>query len=253
MFHSKSVVGALALSLVASASHATAVKIDESDFLPAAGIITFDEFAVLTENPTYAPGDYGGGVGAPTVTFDGWFEGQSLSLSPGTDCPGAAATACVIGSPTGPLALDASSPNTLIVTDDASPTSPVLSGTPEFNGAIAILFSTDQFAVGFDGGFFNSVGSTGITAFDRDGNLIGTVVNEAGGIEFLGLASDTNEIAGVFLDLVGAEEAGFGIDNLRFGTQDQIVDPEVIPLPASHLALIAGLFGLYSLRRRKSA
>lgn len=251
----KSLLGAATLFAVGNAAHADVIKIDESYFLPAAGQITFSEFSVGTVNPSYTASDYGGVVGvAPDVTFDGFFMGQFLSASPGTDCPGASTTACVVGTPTGPLSLDAVSPDTFITSDGANPSSPVLSGSPTFNGPIAVLFSEDQFAVGFDGGFFDAVGSTGITAFDRAGNVLGTVVNEVTGIEFLGLASDTDAIAGVFLDLVGSEPAGFAIDNLRFGTQDQvIIDPEVVPLPAAHLALLAGLFGLFSLRRRKTA
>ncbi|PKP66895.1 MAG: PEP-CTERM sorting domain-containing protein, partial [Alphaproteobacteria bacterium HGW-Alphaproteobacteria-5] len=133
----------MAASLASSAS-AAVVRVSESDFLAGAGLITFSEFAVGTVNPTYAPADYGGGAGSPTVTFDGWFVGQSLSATPGVDCPGAAATGCVVGSPTGPLALDAAAPDTFISPDGANPTSPVLSGTPLFNGPIAVLFSEDQ-------------------------------------------------------------------------------------------------------------
>src|SRR5690606_15342513 len=132
---------------------------------------------------------------------------------PGVDCPGAAASACVVGSPTGSLALDPSSPNTFITGDGANPTSPVLSGSPLFSGPIAVLFDIDLAGVGFSGGFFDAVGSTGITAFARDGSLLGTVSNFGLGIDFLGLVTDdgTAQIAGVFLDLVGAEPAGFAI------------------------------------------
>ena len=130
----------------------------------------------------------------------------------------------VVGSPIGPLSLDAASPDTFITGDGANPTSPVLSGTPTFNGGIAVLFSTDQFGVGFDGGFFDAIGSTAITAFARDGSLIGSVANTITGIEFLGLVTDDNtaSIAGVFLDLIGNEPAGFAIDNIRFGGVDDI-------------------------------
>ena len=208
-------------------------------------------------NPTYTPADYGGGAGSPTVYTGGYFTGQSLSATPGVDCPGAAATGCVVGTPTGPLSLDASAPNAFITTDGSFPTSPTLSGTPRFNGPIALLFSEDQLGVGFEGGFFNAVASTGITAFARDGSLLGTVANLTTGIEFLGLVSDTANIAGVFLELVGAEPAGYNIDNVRFGKAGQVVvpptGPSPIPLPAGLPLLLGALAGLGMVARRRAA
>lgn len=254
----RSFLAALAVTgvTIASQGEAGVIRINETDFLAGAGIITFSEFAINTTNPTYTPADYGGGAGSPTVTFDGFFDGQSLSATPGVDCPGAAATACVVGSPTGPLSLDPASPDTFITTDGANPTSPVLTGGPgRFNGPIAVLFSEDQAGVGFDGGFFDATGSTGITAFARDGSLLGTVVNIGTGIEFLGLVTDdgSESIAGVFLDLVGSEPAGFAIDNLRFGLRGQIRPPDgMVPLPATLPLLLGALAaaGLVGRRRR---
>ena len=249
----RTAIAGLAITASSLSANAAIIQVAEGDFLAGAGLITFSEFAVGTVNPTYAPADYGGGAGGPTVTFDGWFQGQSLSASPAVDCPGAAASACIVGSPTGPLALDPSSPNTFITVDGSNPSSPVLSGTPTFNGGIAILFSTDQFGVGFDGGFFNAVSSTAITAFGRDGSLLGSVDNSVTGIEFLGLVSDDVGIAGVFLDLVGAEPAGFAIDNIRFGVRGDIDvgDGNDVSEPASLVLLGLGLAGLRFSRRKK--
>jgi hypothetical protein len=247
------------LSLSALSASAGVVRVAEAAFQPSAGLITFSEFAVNTVNPTYNPGDYGGGGGAPVVTTGGWFAGQSLSATPGVDCPGASPSACIVGAPTGPLSLDALAPNTFITTDGSNPTSPVLSGTPRFNGGIALLFSVDQVGVGFVGGFFDAVGSTGITAFARDGTVLGTVINTITGIEFLGLVTDDAmpQIAGVFLDLVGSEPAGFAVDNIRFGlARDIIIDPDPSPIPVpAALPLLAGALGLMGLfgRRRKAA
>lgn len=227
-----------------STANAGIIRISEAAFTADAGQITFSEFSVGTTNPTYTPGDYGGSVGAPIVTFDGWFAGQGLSVTPGVDCPGAAATACVVGSPTGPLTLDSASPDTFISTDPANPDAPVLSGTPTFNGPIAVLFSKDLAGVGFDGGYFDAVGSTGITAFARDGSLLGTVTNVGLGIEFLGLVTDDGsaQIAGVFLDLVGSEPFGFEIDDLRFGQAGEIIVPPTdVPGPGSFGLALLGL------------
>jgi len=249
-------LAALATALLGGAASATGVvRVTQGDFNAGAGLITFSEFPVNTPNPVYTPADYGGGAGEPTVTFDGWFNGQSLSANPGVDCPGAAATACVVGNPTNPLSLDPASIDTFITTDGAFPSSPTLTGAPRFNGPIAILFDTDVAGVGFDAGYFDAIGSTGITAFARDGTLLGTVVNEGLGIEFLGLVTPdgTAQIAGVFLDLVGAEPAGFNIDNLRFGLAGQVTVPGV-PEPANWAMMIAG-FGLIggTLRARRSS
>ncbi|MFT6896828.1 MAG: hypothetical protein ACJA13_001232 [Paraglaciecola sp.] len=239
--------------LTTSFANAGIIQVGETDFKSGAGLITFSEFAVGTVNPFYTPGDYGGGLTDPDVSFDGFFTGQSLSATPGIDCPGASATACVVGDPTGPLSLDPSSLDTFITTDSANPTSPVLSGSPRFNGGIAILFSIDQFGVGFDGGFFDAVGSTAITAFARDGSLIGSVSNSVTGIEFLGLVTDdkTAAIAGVFLDLVGAEPAGFAVDNIRFGVVGDIDVPgQPVPEPYALAVLAVGIFGLRIFRKK---
>ena len=247
------IFGAGFLLALSTGAQAAVVRLDESQFMASAGLITFSEVALGTQNPTFAPADYGGGPGSPTVTTGGFFLGQSLSAAPAIDCPGAAASACVVGNPTGPLSLDPAAPVAFTADDVSTPTSPTLSGSPLFNGPVALHFSEDQTGVGFTAGFFNAVGSTGITAFARDGSLLGTVVNELTGIEFLGLATEDNlpGIAGVFLDLVGAEPAGFVIDNLRFG---QAADIAPIPLPAGLPLLAAALAVLgFTAHRKRSA
>jgi hypothetical protein len=240
--------------LFAGSASAGVVRVNEAAFVAGSGLITFSEFALGTVNPVYAPATYGGGAGSPTVTFDGYFQGQSAGASNPGACPaGAAISGCVLGTPTGPLALNPAAPNTFIASDGSNPTSPVLSGTPQFNGSIAVLFSTPQFGVGLQGGYFDAIGGTAITAFDSLGNILGSVTNTGLGIEFLGLVSDNGlaQISGLLFSLVGAEPAGFAIDNVRFGLQGQVVTP--VPEPASAALFGAGLLGLFFARRRKAA
>ena len=243
---------AVALAISSLAASAGIVKIGVDAFKPDAGLITFSELPVGTVNPVYTPADYGGNPAtAPVVSFRGYFTGQSL----GNTC-GGLASGCVVGSPTGPLSLAANSPNTSIVNDGANPTSPVLSGSPTFNGPIGILFDRDLAGVGLDGGYFNAIGGTAITAFARDGTLLGSVSNEQLGIEFLGLVTDdgSEQIAGLLFSLVGAEPAGFAIDNLRFGLAGQVTPPDNnVPEPASLALSAIALAGLAATRRRKAS
>ncbi len=245
---------AAAGAIMGGAAEAAVVRVDEAAFVAGSGLITFSEFALGTVNPVYNPVDYGGGAGSPVVTFDGFFQGQLAGATNPSACPpGAAVTGCVLGDPSNPLTLASSSPNTFITNDGANPTSPVLSGSPQFNGSIAIFFDVDVAGVGLDGGFFNAIGGTAITAYARDGSLLGSVLNEELGIEFLGLVTDdgTAQIAGLLFSLVGPEPAGYAIDNVRFGIEGQVVVPGV-PEPASLALFGAGLLGAGFLRRRPS-
>jgi hypothetical protein len=218
----------MGLVFAATAAEAAVIRIPAAAFTPAAGLITFSEFANGTVNPVYTPAVYGGGAGAPTVTFEGGF-------LPGSD----------------PLALNPAAGNTFITGDGANPTSPVLSGTPLFNGPIAVLFSVDVAGVGLDAGFFDAIGGTAIEAFDRHGNSLGSVLNVGLGIEFLGLVTDdgTEQIAGLLFHIVGNEPAGYAIDNLRFGLAGQVTPPNAVPEPGTLLLLGSGC--AYLARRRR--
>lgn len=247
----------LALLAIGFASAGTALaasvtRVDQSAFTAQAGQITFSEFANGTVNPTYTAADYGGGASAPTVTFGGWFMGQHGGSA--AECPsGAVTSGCVLGSPTGGLlSLAADAPNTFITRDSANPTSPVLSGSPIFNGPVTVMFSTDQVGVGLEGGYFDAAHSTSIRAYARDGSLIGSVDNVGLGIEFLGLvtADGSAKIAGLQFSLVGPEPAGFAIDNLTFAQAGQVVVPGV-PEPSTYAMLAVGLCLLGARMRRR--
>ena len=119
------------------------------NFTAGAGKITFSEMALGTQNPVYAPANYGADPSkAPTVSFGGWFAGQDLATNPAVICPGGAASGCVSGTPTSPLTLDTAAQQTRLILDGANPTSPVLTGSPNFNGPIAVLFSQPFVGVG---------------------------------------------------------------------------------------------------------
>lgn len=220
----------IAFLCLAPEADAQVVRLEERAFKAGSGLITFSSPRRGAKNPTYNPKSYGGGPGAPVVTTGGWFVGQQLSRSPRRDCPGAARSACVVGTPSGGLRLDGNSPKSFIANDGSFPSSPTLSGSPRFNGPIALHFDKDQVGVGFEGGYFNARRSTGIAAYARDGTRLGVVVNRKKGIEFLGLVTADGQprIAGVSLVLVGKEPAGFNIDNVRFAQADDLELPSEV-------------------------
>ena len=128
-----------------------------------------------------------------------------------------------MGLPSAPLVLNPASPPTFTADDRSNPESPALSGSSLFSGPVSILFDKDVAAVGLIGGSFNNLGSTAISAFDRQGRLIGGVVNISRGMEFLALATDDGapRIAGVQFSLVGREAAGYAVDTIRFALPGQ--------------------------------
>lgn len=209
-------------------------RIDRSAFKSEAGKITFSEFTRGHKNPVYKPHDYGAPAGGVTVRFGGHFRGQRLSTA--GQCPaGANRNGCISGTPKAPLQLKQKSPDTYIEDDSSNPTSPALSGTPRFNGAVSIWFNKDIAGVGLIGGFFDAQRSTAIQVYDRNGNLIGGVVNLDLGMEYLALVTEdgSNRIAGLQFSLVGAEPHGYAIDELSFALDTQVQRSSVPGLAAA--------------------
>ena len=151
------------------------------------------------------------------------------------DCPrGAALTGCVSGTPSAPLSIDPASRPAFIAFDSAPEVNAAsLSGTPAFNGSIAVLFDRDMAAVGLRGGFFNARGTTGISIYDRAGHELGEAANQTVGQEFIGIATADLQprIAGLEFHLVGPEPQGFGINSIRFAKTTEVDLPDAIRPP----------------------
>ena len=229
------------LAAYPAVSNAALIRIGPGSFTPQASVITFSEQPLGTPNPVYSVNT--ATLGVVQVSFAGYFMGQTPT--------GGNPDSLSDTSPSGPLTLDAAS-LAFIVGDGSNPTSPVLSGTPTFNGPISVLFSTPVAAVGLDGGFFNGIAGTSIEAYDTLGNSLGIVSNNSTGIEFFGLAdsSGASVIQGISFYITGNEPAGFAIDNLTFGARDQV---SIIPEPGSLVGLgcvLATGLGFRSRRQR---
>lgn len=222
-------------------TQAALVDLGPGSFTPLATEIDFTGDLGLV-NPVY---NFTGvpDLGDMTVSFGGHFVGQTATGSfPVT----------LSGAPTGPLTLDANAPDTKVVNDGApGATSPVLSGSPTFNGPISVLFSKPVAGVGLKGGYFDAIGATTIEAFDINGVSLGSITNTMLGFEFYGLADSTGAevISGISFYITGSEPAGFQIDNLTFGAKGVIVNG--VPEPSTLLFLGTGLIAFLGVSRKK--
>lgn len=175
---------------------------------PGWALITFDELG--TTNPSYTIQH--STLGTVVVTTGAAFRGQTVSHN------GNAYT--LIGNPSlnNNLTLDHTQGfSAQIKSDSASPDSPVLSGSYNYDSPVSVLFSEDVHAVGLTGGFFDSISSTYIEVYDRVGNIVGRASNTQTGIETFGFSTGTEaKIAGFSFYVNSSENAGFALDNLRF-------------------------------------
>lgn len=224
-------------------SFGSILRIELDAFGADAGTITFSELARGSINPIFSPSAYGGAPDGVMVGFAGYFEGQSIG-TPAACPPGAIPSGCVIGKPLAPLRLAANAPQVFITDDGSNPDSPSLSGSPRFNGPVSFVFDKDIAGIGLAGGYFDNINGTAIQAFDRQGNLLGGVLNLRTGMDYMALVTEdgTDRIAGVQFSIVGAEGAGFAVDNVSFAKSGQLnrqnIDgikpmPDVLPNQAS--------------------
>ncbi len=106
--------------------------------------------------------------------------------------------------------------------DGSTPTSPVLSGSPQFQGDIVAFFvsqdnpskhvTVDQFS--FDAGCFNSISSTIVEWYDINGNKLGEQYNSKLGIEHFLI--EEYGIASWRISISNHDPQGFVIDNVNF-------------------------------------
>jgi hypothetical protein len=112
-----------------------------------------------------------------------------------------------------------------IYKDGSNPTSPVLTGTPLFHGAIEGSFVNPIdgitpitiSAFSLDAGYFNSLGSTRIEWFDQYGSKLGEQVNSTLGIERFNIEGCNCNFSSWRIEIIESETAGFAIDNLNIG------------------------------------
>jgi hypothetical protein len=110
-----------------------------------------------------------------------------------------------------------------IENDISNPSSPVLSGTPRFFGAIEGRFvRTDNGrkvalpAFSVDAGYFDSTGSVLITLYDKAGQVILTKRNNKLGIQTFRFKNLPARVHRFRIEVSGSEANGFAIDNVAF-------------------------------------
>jgi hypothetical protein len=229
-------IGGLCLLATPRAASAIIVNTTQSLLIPESGTITFSE---------YAPGAYaavpysifGGRYDGSEVIFGSYFQGQ---VPQGVD------PVTIPGPPTSnqPLQLLFDSNDFIEITNDpGSSTSPVLAGGPlTFRQPISVQFTTPVQAVGLTAGFLDVVNSITISAYDANGNPIGTVTNDQSGFEMFALVAIGTGISG--LTIQGTDPAGFEIDNVFLATP--------MPEPAGAAMLLVGVASMVFMRRRNA-
>ena len=133
-----------------------------------------------------------------------------------------------------PRGVDFGGDNPFITGDSAHVTTPVLSGSPRFSGAINGTFVLPDGQAGFvsnfslDVGYIDDPGSVEVLVYDGDGVVIKQVAADSLGI--VNIEVTAQGIAGFRVQRISAESAGFSIDNVSFSTPEPSPGPVPIPL-----------------------
>jgi hypothetical protein len=112
--------------------------------------------------------------------------------------------------------------NPFISIDGSNPTSPVLSGSPQFRGDIEGRFVNPADGVTpvvvesftLDAGFFDELASTRLEWFDPNGQKLGQRTNTILGIEQFTIKG--GNIASWRMSIIKTEPAGYAVDNISF-------------------------------------
>jgi hypothetical protein len=114
---------------------------------------------------------------------------------------------------------------TFIANDGSNPSSPVLSGAPQFFGPVTGYFvdpitrdKVSRSSFSLAAGYFNNVDSTDLILYDCDDKEIKRYSNKALGIETFNVEITGEEkcIHRFVMQSVSTEDAGFAIDNVQF-------------------------------------
>ena len=130
--------------------------------------------------------------------------------------------------------------------DGAMPSQPVLRPTGEpdyyvFQGDFWMKFTTPVFAVAFDSGYWDAVGSAVIDVYDPGMGYLGSLSNTATGVAAINI-SGVGPVGYIYFNSI-ADSGGGDIDNLAFTP---------IPAPGAILLGSIGLCVVSWLRRRRT-
>jgi hypothetical protein len=126
----------------------------------------------------------------------------------------------------------------IIANDGAMPTSPVLSPNPVYAGDFTMQFPIPATSVSFLSGYWDTVGSGIINAYNPGGNLIGTFTDTSLGVDSITI-SGLGNIGSVYFNSVN-DPYGADIDNLSI----------TVPEPAT--VSLLGLAALALMLKRRA-